>query len=197
MTVDTPSRSRRVFRARFYQYVPPSSIRGRRESRVPIAPVGPVQKKHGGRTTGSTGNTPAFPARWFTAYFALSPVTGLVCHRRLRNRFRELDASVGASGPHDFAVRLSAVRHRRIRVHRIPPRGRDDRVSPLCGTGPNRSIPVSTRTSRRNSENQKSIPPRPGRDNASIRPPATGGESPMLAFGSKSPTWRDSHGGRQ
>jgi hypothetical protein len=29
----------------------------------------------------------------------------------------------------------SAVRYRRIRVHRIPPRGRDDRVSPLCGTG--------------------------------------------------------------
>jgi hypothetical protein len=35
------------------------------------------------------------------------------------------------SGPHDFAVRLNAVRYRRIRVHRIPPRGRDDRVSPL------------------------------------------------------------------
>jgi hypothetical protein len=49
--------------------------------------------------------------------------------------FRELDASVGASGPHVFAVRFSAVRYRRIRVHRIPPRGRDDRVSPLCGTG--------------------------------------------------------------
>jgi hypothetical protein len=43
-----------------------------------------------------------------TAYIALSPVTGLSCHRRLRNRFRRLDASVGASGPHDFAVRESA-----------------------------------------------------------------------------------------
>jgi hypothetical protein len=46
-----------------------------------------------------------------------------------------LDASVGASGPHDFAVRLCAVRHRRIRVHRIPSRVRDDREPPLCGTG--------------------------------------------------------------
>src|ERR1700737_4766074 len=50
-----------------------------------------------------------------TAYFALSPVTGLFCHRRQRiwritARLGEcvsakLDASVGASGPHDFAVR--------------------------------------------------------------------------------------------
>ena len=48
---------------------------------------------------------------------------------------QELDTSVGVSGPHDFAVRLSAVRYRRIRVHRIPPRGRDDRVSPLLWDG--------------------------------------------------------------
>jgi hypothetical protein len=48
---------------------------------------------------------------------------------------RQLDTSVGASGPHDFAVRFSAIRQERIRVHRIPSRNRDDRVSPLCGTG--------------------------------------------------------------
>jgi hypothetical protein len=34
---------------------------------------------------------------------------------------QELDASVGASGPHVFAVRVSAVRQRRRHVHRIPP----------------------------------------------------------------------------
>jgi hypothetical protein len=81
-----------------------------------------------------SGGNPAFPAQWFTAYFVLSPATGLSCHRRRRNCFRRLDASVGASGPHDFAVRVSAVRYRRIRVHRIPPRVRDDREPPLCGT---------------------------------------------------------------
>src|SRR6202022_2913707 len=43
-----------------------------------------------------------------TVSFVLSPVTGLVCHRHQRSRLRELDASVGASGPHDFAVRKSA-----------------------------------------------------------------------------------------
>ena len=70
-----------------------------------------------------------------TVSFVLSPVTGLVCHRHLRKCIRKLDAGVEASGPHDFVVRISAIRQERIRVHRIPPRVRDDRVSPLCGTG--------------------------------------------------------------
>jgi hypothetical protein len=43
----------------------------------------------------------------------------------------KLDASVGASGPHGFAVRLRRVRQSAIRVHRIPPRVRDDREPPL------------------------------------------------------------------
>ena len=51
-----------------------------------------------------------------TAYFVLSPVIGLVCHRRRGLRFcprpvgrqtsARLDAGVEASGPHDFAVRF-------------------------------------------------------------------------------------------
>ena len=47
----------------------------------------------------------------FTAYNGLSPVTGLFCHRRSREAIasQELDASVGASGPHDFAVRIGAL----------------------------------------------------------------------------------------
>src|SRR5256885_15461808 len=59
---------------------------------------------------------PAFPhAMVLTVYFVLSPVIGLVCHRRLRikdclspvgpTHLRKLDAGVEASGPHDFAVR--------------------------------------------------------------------------------------------
>jgi hypothetical protein len=66
-----------------------------------------------------------------TVSFALSSVIGLVCHRRLRNCFRQLDAGVEASGPHDFAVRFGAVRYRHTSVHRIPPRVRDDREPPL------------------------------------------------------------------
>jgi len=78
-----------------------------------------------------------------TVSFALSPVTGLGCHRHQRNLFHQLDASVGASGPHDFAVRLSAVRYRHIRVHRIPPRVRDDREPPLQWDGMAEDMQVS------------------------------------------------------
>jgi hypothetical protein len=59
----------------------------------------------------------------FTVSFVLSPVTGCfatVIPEKLASQ--ELDASVGASGPHDFAVRFSAVRQKHLRVHRIPPR---------------------------------------------------------------------------
>jgi len=58
----------------------------------------------------SSGGNPAFPARWFTAYTALSSVTGLSCHRRRRDTSRQLDASVGAPGPHGFAVRGNGAR---------------------------------------------------------------------------------------
>jgi hypothetical protein len=42
-----------------------------------------------------------------TGSFVLSPVTGLCCHRHRRDakHHRRFDASVGASGPHDFTVR--------------------------------------------------------------------------------------------
>src|SRR5258705_591547 len=50
--------------------------------------------------------TPGIPcAMVLTVSFVLSPVTMLGCHRRLRFS-RQLDTSVGASGPHDFAVHL-------------------------------------------------------------------------------------------
>src|SRR4051812_44039796 len=102
---------------------------------------------------------PAFPhAMVLTVSFVLSPVIGLFCHRRLRikdclspvgpTHLRKLDAGVEASGPHDFAVRSSISRQhavdrsranppcdhvpaQRCRVHRIPPRVRDDRETPL------------------------------------------------------------------
>jgi hypothetical protein len=97
-----------------------------------------------------------------TVSFALSSVTGLSCHRRStdmvfvqarlgRLNLRELDTSVGVSGPHDFAVRNNISRPRavdRSQVHHPPcdpvarktlprpphpvPYVRDDRETPLC-----------------------------------------------------------------
>jgi hypothetical protein len=68
-----------------------------------------------------------------TVSFVLSPVTGLfvtVASEKLASH--ELDASIGASGPHDFAVRkIDALVSSTARVHRIPPRVRDDRDTPL------------------------------------------------------------------
>src|SRR5215813_1987816 len=70
---------------------------------------------------------PAFPAQWFYGLYVISPVTGLSCHRHRRDakHHRQLDASVGAPGPYDFAVRKEIARPREDRasilcVHRIP-----------------------------------------------------------------------------
>ena len=65
-----------------------------------------------------------------TVSSALSPVTGLCCHRHRRNLFHRLDTSVGVSGPHDFTVR--AQRHScSLRPSPPAPNVRDDRDTSL------------------------------------------------------------------
>jgi hypothetical protein len=88
-------------------------IRGRRECRVHAAPAvsrAKLCKKNAHEHTGSAEAIRHSLRNGFTAYIALSPAIGLSCHRRLRCCHRKLDAGVEASGPHDFTVRLSAVR---------------------------------------------------------------------------------------
>src|ERR1700682_6017800 len=104
-------------------------------------------KKHTSVVTTVTPDSPGIPrAMVLTAYFVLSPVTGLVCHRHRRNGLRQLDASVGASGPHDFAVRKPARSSARRRVHRIPrPTSVTIAKRPSVWDGMIRSIPVSTK----------------------------------------------------
>jgi hypothetical protein len=72
------------------------------------------QKNARGSATGSPVSHRHSLRSGFTVSFALSRVTGLSCHPRPREALasQELDASVGASGPHDFAVRQPAVRPR-------------------------------------------------------------------------------------
>ena len=65
-------------------------------------------KKHTSIVTTVTPKSSGIPrAMVLTVSFVLFPVIGLGCHRRLRNDPRKLDASVEASEPHDFAVRLT------------------------------------------------------------------------------------------
>ena len=92
---------------------------------------------------------------------------------------RQLDTSVGGSGPHDFAVRKGcALVSSAACVHRIPPRVRDDREPPLCGTRPNRNIPDSTWPLSEIRIFRNRSPPRPGSvkrrgaENSALRPPA-------------------------
>src|SRR3984893_3796352 len=64
-----------------------SAQRGRGERRVPAAPAASCARVvvESTRVTTSTPESPDVPARnGFTAYFALSSVTGLFCHRRPR-----------------------------------------------------------------------------------------------------------------
>src|SRR4051794_26096468 len=69
---------------------------------------------------GHTG-TPGIPrAMVLTVSFVLFPVTGLCCHRRQQVTTCQLDASIGASEPHDFAVRLTCCSSAAPSVHRIP-----------------------------------------------------------------------------
>src|SRR5712664_562197 len=91
-----------------------------------------------------SGGIPAFPAQWFTAYSALSPVIGLSCHRRPREVLLPANLTP-ASGCQDHTASPSArvaLVSRNFRVHRIPPHVRDDREPPLSSgeTGEVKSV---------------------------------------------------------
>ncbi len=49
---------------------------------------------------------PAFPAQWLYGLYALSLGTGLIAPTWRQRASAAPDASTGASGPHDFAVRI-------------------------------------------------------------------------------------------
>src|ERR1700712_333825 len=54
---------------------------------------------------------PAFPAQWLYGLYEFALVTGFLATIIIGSfRFRQLDASTGTSGPHDFAVRKCRAR---------------------------------------------------------------------------------------
>src|SRR4051812_37357554 len=61
--------------------------------------------------TGSAVNTPASPTQWFYGLYAFALVTGFLATIACFGfRLRQLDASTGTSGPHDFTVRKGRAR---------------------------------------------------------------------------------------
>ncbi|HTD85021.1 MAG TPA: hypothetical protein VK850_00465, partial [Candidatus Binatia bacterium] len=71
-----------------------------------------------------------------TVSFVISPVIGLSCHRRQQVTTCQLDASIEASEPHDFAVRIT---QRSSALPSRPPHPVPTSVTiairPSCGTG--------------------------------------------------------------
>ena len=92
--------------------------------------------KHMGKDYRYSRDIPAFPTQWLYGLYVLFPVSGVCCHRCLRDSSRKIDATVAAPEPHDFAVRC-----RRYVRRANPPDAtasiatratfRDDRDAPL------------------------------------------------------------------
>ena len=114
----------------------PLKSRGRRECRMRAAPevsCASGVEKCAHEHTGQRRHIRHSLRNGFTAYNVISPVGPCSLSPSLRNEMRDsckLDASIGASGPHVFAVRFRAFRQGHFRVHRSPPRVRDVRERP-------------------------------------------------------------------
>ena len=150
------------FRTSSASNVPPSKkSEGAGNAGRAMRPQPRMQNKneHTSVVTTVTPVSPGIPrAMVLTAYIALSPVSrAFLPPSPARSSPHELDASVGASGPHDFAVRKLRPR---LQAHPASTASRPTSVTiakrPSRGTGPRLNITVSTPPSRIISENQKS-----------------------------------------
>jgi hypothetical protein len=112
--LNTTSHSRGASRPKFCWKPCSSEIRGRREDRMRAAPAvsrAMCIKECCTRAYRFSGEPPAFPAQWLYGLYDLVLVTGfLATIIGFSFRFRQLDASTGASDPNDFAVRSRRAR---------------------------------------------------------------------------------------
>jgi hypothetical protein len=117
-------RSRGAMRPRFARNFLTLSIRGRREYRVHAAPAvscATVHERNAHEHTGSAEAIRHSLRNGFTAYFVLSPVTGLSCHRRLRKLpFANLTPASGRQDHTTSPSASGALVSSTISVHRIP-----------------------------------------------------------------------------
>ena len=96
---------------------------GKPDARCTRGLVCKVHKRKRTRAYRFSGGNPAFPAQWFTTYFALSPVTGFVATVAPEKLLPK--NLTPASGRQDHTTSPSAsatLVSRSLRVHRIPPR---------------------------------------------------------------------------
>ena len=107
---DATSRSRGIIWPKFCWKPCPPQFRGRREDRVRAAPAVSCAvciKKMLHMSIQVWRKPPAFPAQWLYGLYEFAPVTGFVATVIAEEGLlpAKLDASTGASGPHDFTVR--------------------------------------------------------------------------------------------
>ena len=89
--------------------------------------------------------SPGIPARnGFNGLLSCSPRrSGFFATVACENRFRKLDASVGASGPYDFTIRIQALSSAALSASTASgPNVRDDRATPLVSA---KSVRMSER----------------------------------------------------
>ena len=135
------SPSRGAFRPRFACVSPSSEDGGRREDRVAAAPGAPAPEKlrEGRVTTGTGGDTPAFPAQWFYGLYVLSPVS-LALPPSLSRSFSAIRENLApAWACQDHTTSPSVKRAARQSAPPRPPHphltSRDDRDTPLRKRG--------------------------------------------------------------
>ena len=107
---DVTPHARGMMRPRFARISAPDRRRGRREDRMRAAPAVSCAKSRRKRTRAYrfSGGNPAFPARWCYGLLRALPGDRALLppsFARRGSRLCELGASIGAPGPHDFAVR--------------------------------------------------------------------------------------------
>jgi hypothetical protein len=122
-----------MFRARVGLLVPPSPIRGRRECRAPDAPATACAEVvvEGTRVSQVTPESPGIPRAMVYGLYVISPVIGFlatvadgVASANLTPAPRRQDHTISPSAS-------GALVRSTVRVHRIPPRVRDVRETPL------------------------------------------------------------------
>jgi hypothetical protein len=115
-------------------FAPPEN-RGRRECRAHDAPAASraERKKHTSIVTTVTPEQPGIPRAMVYGLLRALPGDHACLTPSPALPIADLTPTIGASEPHDFAVRVSTFVTPAARVHRIPPHVDDVRNAPLLG----------------------------------------------------------------